>query len=131
MKKRGILNPQISEVIASMGHRDLLTICDAGFPIPLQSIRIDLTVIEGIPSFMQVLRPIADELQVEKLYIASETAQVSPDRYREICETFPGVEVELIPHAEFRTLSQDARAVIRTAEFLPYSNVILKAGVVY
>jgi D-ribose pyranase len=36
--------------------------------------------------------------------------------------------VEKIPHVEFKRQSGTAKAVIRTAEFVPYSNVILQAG---
>jgi D-ribose pyranase len=131
MKKKGILNPQISKVIASMGHRDLLTICDAGFPVPLEPERIDLTVVEGIPRFMDVLSAMAEELQVEKIYIAKETTEVSPKRYKEMKALFPDAEVELITHTKFMELSHKTRATIRTAEFTSYSNIILKSGVVY
>lgn len=34
MKRVGILNENISRVVASMGHGDMLAVCDAGFPIP-------------------------------------------------------------------------------------------------
>ncbi|MCJ7529778.1 MAG: D-ribose pyranase, partial [Anaerolineales bacterium] len=34
MKKTGVLNKDIPEVIASMGHMDMLVIGDAGLPIP-------------------------------------------------------------------------------------------------
>ncbi|GAH06803.1 unnamed protein product, partial [marine sediment metagenome] len=34
MKKSGILNIEISRVIASMGHGDYIVISDAGLPIP-------------------------------------------------------------------------------------------------
>lgn len=34
MKKTGILNAQLSHLIATLGHTDFLTICDAGLPIP-------------------------------------------------------------------------------------------------
>lgn len=131
MKKRGILNPEISRIIASMGHRDLLTICDAGFPVPLEPERIDLTVVEGIPRFMDVLRAIAEELQVERVFIARETTEISPQRYTEMKGVFPDAEVELVPHTEFMEKSHKARATIRTAEFTSYSNIILKSGVVY
>ena len=47
MKKNGVLNQEISQLIASMGHMDKLTICDAGLPIPDYIWRIDLAVVPG------------------------------------------------------------------------------------
>ncbi len=40
MKKHGVLNCEISEVVATMGHTDLLAIADAGLPIPDEVWRI-------------------------------------------------------------------------------------------
>ena len=72
MKKRGILGHALSEVIASMGHTDLLVIADAGFPTPPGVPRIDLAVRCGLPSMLEVTRAIADDLEVETVTIADE-----------------------------------------------------------
>ena len=42
MKKIGIINAPISAVIAELGHLDMLSIADAGLPIPQEIQRIDL-----------------------------------------------------------------------------------------
>ncbi len=132
MKKKGILNRDISEVIASMGHTDKLVICDGGFPIPSDMRRIDLALIAGKPPFLETLEIILDELAVEKIIIAEETEQVSPMLYKKIRELFPGdIEVEKVPHIEFKQIAKEAKAVIRTGEFTPYANIILVSGVVY
>ena len=34
MKRNRLLNANLSHAIASMGHGDLMIVCDAGFPIP-------------------------------------------------------------------------------------------------
>lgn len=44
MKKSAVLNEHISKAIATIGHFDLLTITDAGMPIPNDHRRIDLAV---------------------------------------------------------------------------------------
>lgn len=44
MKKSAVLNEHISKSIATIGHFDLLTINDAGMPIPNDHRRIDLAV---------------------------------------------------------------------------------------
>ena len=49
MKKIGILNQPISSVIAGLGHTDTLVVADAGLPIPQETQRIDLALVEGIP----------------------------------------------------------------------------------
>src|SRR5512143_2141197 len=84
MKKHGVLNPQLSRVIAELGHTDALVIADAGLPIPADVERIDLAVTGGIPSFMDVLNAILEEMQVERAVIANEMQAKSPQLYRQV-----------------------------------------------
>ena len=67
MKKQGILQNDLAAVIARLGHTDTLVVADAGLPIPPSVPRIDLAVSAGVPSFMQVLRPLLDEVAVESV----------------------------------------------------------------
>lgn len=131
MKKTSLLNQPLSSVIASMGHTDYLVVCDAGLPIPKDAIRIDLALKENYPAFLEVLKLILTELKVEKIILAEETKKVSPKRFKEILKLFPKTEVEIVPHSEFKKIATQAKAYVRTGEFVPYSNIILVSGVVY
>ena len=133
MKKGLLLNSDISAIIAQMGHTDQLTIADAGLPIPQNIERIDLAITRGTPSFMSVLLPIIEELQVEKVTFAEEFEQVSPKAYKEVLAALLLQNSELIiettPHENFKTLTAQSKAIIRTGECTPYVNVILHSGV--
>jgi D-ribose pyranase len=131
VKKIGILNQAISEVIAGMGHMDLLAVADAGLPIPPGVRRIDLAVRAGLPGFLETVEAVAAELQVQRIVVAEETAAVSPHVEAALRGIFPGVAVDRIPHAAFKELCRSAVAVVRTGEFTPYANVILESGVVF
>lgn len=131
MKKIGILNHPISEVIARMGHFDMLVIGDAGLPIPPGVQRIDLALCQGVPGFIQTLQTVLTELQLQSAVIAAEMQTVSPDLYKETTAALAGTAIETVSHEAFKALSCQAVAVIRTGEFTPYANVILKAGVLF
>jgi len=131
MKKSGFLSAPVAEVIAMMGHTDQLVVCDAGFPVPLGVQRIDLAVTENLPAFPDVVRALLGDLSVERFILASEMREASPQRYTDTLDLLPGVPHDTVPHADFKRLARDARAVIRTGDFVPYSNVILVAGVIY
>lgn len=131
MKKTGILNKEISEVIASMGHYQTIIICDAGFPIPEDVKRIDLSLKPGLPAFMDVLHTVLDELCVEEVVISEETGQFSPGRLEEMKDLFPNINPRYIPHTEFKEQSHFVRACIRSGECTPYSNIMLVSGVTY
>ena len=48
-----------------------------------------------------------------------------------IKKSLPMAEVEYMPHEDLKKLSAKCRFAIRTGEFSPYPNVILRAGVVF
>ncbi|MFB8188358.1 D-ribose pyranase [Microbacterium sp. NPDC055988] len=127
------INPALSRVISETGHTDMIVVTDAGLPIPPGAERIDLAYRPGAPAFLDVLDTVLAELVVEGATVSAEVAQKSPEVLEALRERFAGTgfEIELIPHAEFKKLSQGARAFVRSGEFTPYANVILHAGVAY
>ena len=131
MKKSGVLNAQLSHVIATRGHTDTLVVADAGLPVPPGVECVDLAVTAGLPALLDVLRAVAGELQVEGLMVADELlARDSPlpDAFRAV---FPGVLLAHTPHEEFKRASAHARAIVRTGETTPYANVLLRSGVTF
>jgi D-ribose pyranase len=131
MKKSGGLQHRISEVIAAMGHGDLLVVADAGLPVPPGVERIDLAVRAGLPPMLDVLETIVSELQVERAVIASELRERNEPFAERIRALVPAATVDAVPHDEFKALSARARAVVRTGECTPYANVILVSGVTF
>jgi D-ribose pyranase len=131
VKKIGILNQPLSSVIAGLGHTDTLVIADAGLPIPTGTQRIDLALTEGIPSFLDTLRTVLTEMQVERAVVAEEMLDASPQVYEAIKEVLADVPIDTVSHLVFKEQTQAARAVVRTGEFTPYANVILAAGVTF
>ncbi len=120
MKKHGILNPQLSRVIA-----------DAGLPIPPGVERIDLALTGGIPQFMDVLNAILSGMQVERATIAREMQDRSPQLCAQVSTAMRTCPMSEIAHEELKGLTARARAIVRTGEFTPYANIILYAGVVF
>jgi D-ribose pyranase len=131
MKRGGILNPAICSLLAELGHGDELLIVDAGFAIPPDSHVIDLTLTPGIPRFLDVVRAIADELIIEAVTIASETSEYSPKLYQELLKILGDIDVDEVPHHEFKEQSEGVKGIIRSAEFTPYANVRIQCGSAY
>lgn len=131
MKKSALINSEISSVIARMGHTDMLTICDSGLPIPKNVERIDLALKHGIPTFLDTLDTVLEELKIEEVIIANEIESVSNDMYIEIEKRFENIKITKIDHEEFKSMTKDSMAIVRTGEFTPYANIILKSGVVF
>jgi len=128
MKKNNLINPALSEVIASLGHTDTLVVADAGLPISRETQRIDLALTRGIPTFVDTLRVILEEMYVEKAYVSEDVLVKSPHVYQAIQSLLMDMPIEAIPHKTFLEMSRTARAVVRTGEFTPFANVILVSG---
>ena len=131
MKKTGLLNHRLSDVIARMGHTQRLVISDAGLPIPRHVERIDLAVVPGSPTVIEILTAIAGELEVEGLVFADELTSRDSILPGAAEGLFPGASSSSVPHVEFKRMTEDAVAVVRTGECTPYYNVILVSGVTY
>lgn len=131
MKKTGILNYNISKLVASMGHTDWLTIADCGLPMGDESKRIDIALKRGEPSFINTLKIVLTELKVEKAYIAKETKETNPENYKQIHEILKGIEIVEVPHSELKEMDSKSKGIIRTGECTPFSNIILQSGVAF
>ncbi|MFW6274002.1 MAG: D-ribose pyranase [Halanaerobium sp.] len=129
MKKNGIINNQLARVVAEMGHKDSLTVADCGLPISQEVERVDLSVTKGYPEFLKILKAVLKDLVVEKAVLAQEIKTKSPELERKIIELLPDIEIEYIPHAEFKQKTNNSRAVVRSGEIIPYANIILISGV--
>ena len=133
MKRHGILNSDISRVLSYMGHTDCICIGDCGLLIPDETERIDLTVKFGVPTFMDVLKEVGNDMKIEKIVLAEEIKEHNPQVLAEIKEYFKGqdVEVEYVSHVGLKQMTRECKAVIRTGETTPYANIILQSGCIF
>ncbi|AVI94760.1 D-ribose pyranase [Oenococcus oeni] len=131
MKKTTVINSEISSVIAGMGHMDWLGIGDAGMPVPLGTKKIDLALTKNLPSFIDVLKNVLTELEVQKIYLADEIKTKNPAQLQAIKQLMPSVEIEFVPHSELKKNLAKTHAFIRTGEMTAFSNIILESGVVF
>ena len=133
MKRAGILNADISRVLSYLGHTDTICIGDCGLPIPEEVERIDLALKFGVPTFMETLATVAEDMKIEKIVLAEEIKTQNPQVLSQIEKLFEGqnVEVEYVTHVQLKAQTHDCKAVIRTGETTPYANIILQAGCIF
>ena len=138
MKKTQLLNPELSYVVASLGHFDELTICDAGLPINDANKRIDLALTHGVPSFIDTVRVLLTEVHILGVLLATEFEQVSPDLHQALIfllkeQQVNGhhIDIQYISHESFKIRTVQSKAVVRTGECSPYANVIFQSAVVF
>ena len=137
MKRNGILNSDISRVLSYMGHTDRICIGDCGLPVPDETERIDLALRFGQPSFMDVLTEVAKDMKVERIFLAEEMKEKNEAQLKAVLSFFENSEtgfapeVEYVSHEQLKKMTADCKAVIRTGETTPYSNIILQSGCIF
>jgi len=130
MKRGRVLNSELSYAIASMGHTDLMIVCDAGFPIPSSAWRIDLAIVQDIPDLETVLSAISEAFIAERVSFAKEMEKNNPPLLLKVKKLFPESIIDPIPHAKILSeMAFKAKVIVRTGAFDPWGNILLYAGV--
>ena len=116
-----------------MGHSDRLVICDSGLPIPRGSDVVDLALTTNVPRFLQVLRVVLSELEVESAVIATEMKDRNRSAFDGVNDMLKGKEINEVSHEQFKELFTNGKNVwfVRTGEATPFANIILQAGVTF
>ncbi|MDG0820881.1 D-ribose pyranase [Staphylococcus equorum] len=134
MKKTKVLNSNVSHAIATLGHFDLITINDAGMPIPNDERRIDLAITKDLPRFIDVLENVLSEVEVQKIFLAEEIKTQNAEQLKQIKSLIgDNVEISFIPHEEMKQNLNHSltKANIRTGETTPFSNIALESNVTF
>lgn len=131
MKKFGIVNPALMGALTALGHYDQFAITDVGMPIPKGICVIDLSIIPGVPGFMQVLKIILREVTVEEYTIFDTMKQYNCDTYNELKQLlFKQNRIECSMEAWIEK-SKDVKFFVRTGELGACSNIILQSAPVH
>jgi D-ribose pyranase len=125
-----LLNAQLSYAIASMGHGDLMIVCDAGFPIPSTAWRIDLAIVPDVPDLETVLQAIADNFIAERVGYADVMPDYNAPLLAKVKRLFADAEFLPVKHETILAeMAAKAKVIVRTGAFDPWGNILLYSGV--
>ena len=128
MLKTGILNPQLLSLLARVRHTNWLVIADRGFPSWPALETIDLSLIDDVPTVVQVLAALRPNFIIAQAWMAEEFRQNSAAAQSRFAEALAGVHLAYEPHIAFKQRVPRAIGLIRTGDTVPYANVILESG---
>ena len=129
MLKHGILNPQLRSLLARVRHTNTLVIADRGFPFWPGTETVDLSLVDDVPTVLQVLAAVRGEFHAAQACMAREFRRHNPPAVRtRFARALAGVPLKQLPHTAFKKLVPDAIGLIRTGDTTPYANIILVSG---
>jgi D-ribose pyranase len=129
MIENGLLNPHVLSLLARVRHTNSLVIADRGFPFWPQIETMDLSLVDDIPTVLQVLAAIRPNFRIAEAYMAREFDAQNDARTRQaFADALHGIPVMKEPHVEFKKRVPNAVGLIRTGDTIQYANVILVSG---
>ncbi|MGA9060673.1 MAG: RbsD/FucU family protein [Terracidiphilus sp.] len=129
MLKTGILNPQILSLLARVRHTNTLVIADRGFPFWPQIETVDISLVDGMPRVLDVLKAIRANFVIGQAWMAEEFHGANNARTRkEFAAALAGVPLIFEPHIEFKKRVPHAIGLIRTGDMIQYANMILESA---
>lgn len=129
MLVRGILNPHLLSLLARVRHTNTLVIADRGFPFWPGVETIDLALIDGVPTILQVLGALRSNFLITEAFMAEEFLQVNTPAVRDtFAVACAGMSITYEPHNDFKMRVPRAIGLIRTGETVQYANMVLVSG---
>ena len=117
MIKHTVINAELGYALAAARHGDAIVICDANMPIPDGCHVIDVSLARGIPSLLQTLRAVLNDLVAEKYEVFELMPQYNPQMYQTIQEMLPQLSGSTVSKEELTETMRRAKAVVRTGDF--------------
>lgn len=126
MIKNGILNPHIRSLLARVRHTNMLVIADRGFPFWPTIETVDISLVDGIPTVLQVLNAIRPDFEIGEIFMAEEfLAENTPEVRAQFAQALAGIPVSYEAHDELKKRVPHAVGLIRTGDTIQYANMIL------
>jgi D-ribose pyranase len=124
-----ILNPQLLSLLARVRHTNSLVIADRGFPFWPEIETVDISLIDDVPTVLQVLNAIRVEFHAAAAFMAKEfLEQNNAETTRRFAQALKGIPTRYEAHVEFKKRVPKAIGLIRTGDTIQFANTILVSG---
>ena len=129
MLKSGILNPALLSLLARVRHTNTLVIADRGFPFWPQLETVDLSLVDNLPTVLQVLDALRPNFVIGRVFAAKEFKRHNDAAVRAaLTSRLAEIPLTFEPHVAFKQRVPHAIGLIRTGDTIPYANLIIESA---
>lgn len=111
-------------IVEEQTHRRI-----GGFPFWPMIETVDISLVDGIPTVLQVLQAILPNFEISEIFMAQEFLKVNTS---DICQAFAKaiahIPLRYEAHVELKQRVPGAIGLIRTGDTIQYANMILVSG---
>ncbi|MEP6645205.1 MAG: RbsD/FucU domain-containing protein [Acidobacteriaceae bacterium] len=126
---KGVLNPAMNSLLSRIRHTNTLVIADRGFPYYPQLETVDISLVDDIPSVLQVWLAIQSNFSVGAVFMAEEFCSAnSTEIVRRLEHSLGTIRPTFEPHTQFKQRVPKAIGLIRTGDTIQYANMILESA---
>ena len=126
MLKTGILNPAILSLLARVRHTNMLVISDRGFPFWPEIETVDISLVDDVPTVLQVLAAVRQAGVFGQAFMAREFLENNTEATRQaFADALTGIPLTHEAHVDFKKRVPGAIGLIRTGDTTQYTNTIL------
>lgn len=129
MLTSNLLNPHLLSLLARVRHTNALVIADRGFPFWTELETVDISLVDDVPTVVQVLNAIRRQFQPASALMAKDfLIHNTAETQRKFADALHGIPTQYEPHVEFKLRVPKAIGLIRTGDTIQYANMILVSG---
>ncbi|MDR3572326.1 MAG: D-ribose pyranase [Anaerolineaceae bacterium] len=129
MIRSGILNPALNSLLARVRHTNMLVIADRGFPYWPMIETVDLSLVDDVPTVLQVLNAIRQNFDICQIYMAEEFKAGNTAALQErFAQSTAGLPLQFEPHGTLKQRVPHAIGLVRTGDTTQYANMVLVSG---
>jgi len=129
MLKTGILNPNLLSLLARVRHTNTLVIADRGFPFWPQIETVDISLVDDVPTVLDVVLALRPNFVIGKAWMAQEFLKANDKKIlAAFTEALKGIQLTHEPHVGFKKRIPHAIGLIRTGDTTQYANMILESA---
>ena len=123
---KGILNPQILSLLARVRHTNMLVIADRGFPYWPMIETVDISLVDDIPTVLQVFEALKTNFAIGEIFMAEEFNTNNSALVQQAFADIRGkIPITYEPHVDLKLRVPQAIGLIRTGDTIQYANMIL------
>ena len=128
MLRTGLLNPHILDLVARIRHTNTLVISDRGFPFWPQIETVDISLIDDLPTVMQVFAALKANFTYGNVWVAEEfKSSNSAAKLAELQEQV-GNNLKFESHVALKQRVPGAIGLIRTGDTTQYANMVIESA---
>lgn len=126
MLTNGVLNPAINSLMSRVRHTNMLVIADRGFPYWTMIETVDISLIDDVPTVLQVFNAIRPSFSIGEIYMAEQFNQVNTESIKSaFLQAMKDIPIHFEEHEDMKLRVPHAIGLIRTGDTTQYANMVL------